>query len=87
MSNDLVKRLRATTYGATVNPDGLEAIDRIEQLEAALRFYKDGNNYEAQKVWTTTFPQYEPDGYRMVTPVLSDKGSRARAALGEKKSD
>ena len=36
MSDDLVKRLRATTDGATVNPDGPEAADRIAELEAAL---------------------------------------------------
>lgn len=30
---DLVKRLRATTDGATVNPDGPDAADRIELLE------------------------------------------------------
>lgn len=37
MSDDLVKRLRATTDGATVNPDGPEAAARIAALEAALR--------------------------------------------------
>lgn len=37
MSDDLVKRLRATTDGATVNPDGPEAAARIEELEAALK--------------------------------------------------
>ena len=37
MTDDLVERLRAETDGATVNPDGLEAADRIEALEAALR--------------------------------------------------
>ena len=36
MSDNLVKRLRATTDGATVNPDGPEAADRIAELEAAL---------------------------------------------------
>tara|TARA_R110000868_G_scaffold304059_1_gene564556 strand:+ start:726 stop:941 length:216 start_codon:yes stop_codon:yes gene_type:complete len=33
MTDDLVKRLRAETDGATVNPDGLEAADHIEALE------------------------------------------------------
>ena len=37
MSDDLVKRLRATTDGATVNPDGPEAADRIAELEAKLK--------------------------------------------------
>ena len=36
MSDDLVKRLRATTDGATVNPDGPEAAARIAALEAAV---------------------------------------------------
>ena len=36
MSDDLVKRLRATTDGETVNPDGPEAADRIAELGALL---------------------------------------------------
>jgi hypothetical protein len=32
MTDDLVKRLRAETDRATVNPDGLEAADYIEKL-------------------------------------------------------
>ena len=36
MKDDLVERLRAETDGATVNPDGLEAADRIEELEKRL---------------------------------------------------
>jgi chromosomal replication initiation ATPase DnaA len=35
--SDLEKRLRATTDGATVNPDGPEAAARIAELEAALQ--------------------------------------------------
>ena len=68
----------------------------IERLREALQFYASKNNYKTKKVWTTTlmtkniaFPQYEPDGYKIVsqyhTPVLSDNGERARAALPEKK--
>jgi hypothetical protein len=34
--SDIVQRLRATTDGATVNPDGLEAAAEIERLRAAL---------------------------------------------------
>ena len=67
----------------------------IERLREALQFYASKNNYEKKKVWTKTlmikniaFPQYEPDGYKIVsqyhTPVLSDNGERARAALKEK---
>ena len=72
-----------------------KAADEIEQLRDALQFYASKNNYETKKVWTTTlmikniaFPQYEPDGYKIVsqyhTPVLSDNGEKARAALKEK---
>ena len=75
------------------------ALREIERLREALQFYASKNNYEKKKVWTTTlglksemiknaaFPQYEPDGYKMVsqyhTPVLSDNGEKARAALKE----
>ena len=55
----------------------------IKRLREALQFYASKNNYEKKKVWTTTLPQYEPDGYNIVTPVLSDNGERARAALKE----
>lgn len=37
MTDDLVERLRAETDGATVNPDGLEAADRIEILEGLVQ--------------------------------------------------
>ena len=40
---DIVERLRATTDGATVNPDGLEAAAEIERLRAALRQIKRGS--------------------------------------------
>ena len=32
VTDDLMKRLRAETDGATVNPDGLQAADYIEKL-------------------------------------------------------
>lgn len=44
MTDDLVARLRAETDGATVNPDGLEAADRIELLEKVLKRAVDGYN-------------------------------------------
>ena len=59
----------------------------IERLRDALQFYASKNNYEKKKVWTTTFPQYEPDGYKIVTPVLSDNGEKARAAFQQKESE
>jgi len=37
MGDDLAKRLRATTDGATVNPDGPAAADRIAELEGRLQ--------------------------------------------------
>lgn len=50
MTDDLVKRLRkiegGDKYGSTVwyrNPDGTEAADRIEKLEAALRNIAEGD--------------------------------------------
>ena len=69
--------------------------DEIERLREALQFYASKNNYETKKVWTTTlmikniaFPQYEPDGYKIVsqyhTPVISDNGERVCAALKER---
>ena len=72
----------------------MEAADEIERLREALQFYASKNNYKTKKVWTKTlmikniaFPQYEPDGYKIVsqyhTPVLSDNGEKARAALKE----
>jgi hypothetical protein len=59
------------------------ALREIDRLREALQFYASKNNYEKKKVWTTTLPQYEPDKYKIVTPVLSDNGERARAALKE----
>ena len=75
MSDDLVKRLRATTDGATVNPDGQEAADRIAELEAALDFYAKPENYR---------PQTYQAGWGLVD---EDCGKRARAALEGGKKD
>ena len=51
MSDDLVKRLRATTDGATVNPDGPEAAARIGELEAAIQqARRDGREEAARRV-------------------------------------
>jgi len=55
----------------------------IERLREALRFYADETHYKPKKVFTTSMPQYEPDGYNMVIPVRVDKGTRARAALAK----
>jgi hypothetical protein len=38
--SDIVERLRATTDGATVNPDGLEAAAEIEQNRIDLNEYR-----------------------------------------------
>lgn len=59
------------------------AADEIERLRESLRFYADETNYKPKKVFTTSMPQYEPDGYNMVIPVRVDKGTRAKAALAK----
>ena len=66
-----------------VNGKTEEAADEIERLREALRFYADETHYQPKKVWTTSMPQYEPDGYKLVTPVLADKGTRAKAAIAK----
>ena len=79
---DIVERLREGKSAGGYWREK-EAADEIERLREALQFYASKNNYEKKKVWTTTLPQYEPDGYKIVTPVLFDNGERARAALKE----
>jgi hypothetical protein len=83
---DIVERLRGRKSAGGYWREK-EAADEIERLREALQFYASKNNYEKKKVWTTTLPQYEPDGYKIVsqyhTPVLSDNGERARAAMKE----
>ena len=79
MSDDLVKRLR---FGVALDEQGdvswcnqeamFKAADRIEQLEAALRFYANDENY--RQVWDDQFRTW-------VTDVLSDNGRIARKAL------
>lgn len=61
--------------------DGYRLETENEQMREALKFYANEDHYEPQKVWTTSMPQYEPDGYKTVIPVYSDGGARARAAL------
>ena len=56
---------------------------QVTELVEVLGFYADEDHYKPKQVWTTTFPQYEPDGYKMVTPALADKGMRARAAIAK----
>ena len=92
---DIIKRLELWKCKALKPPckrDALEyceckdiddAIAEIRWLRESLRFYADETNYELKKVWTTSMPQYEPNGYKMVTPVRVDKGTRARAALAK----
>ena len=77
MTDDLVKRLRKVEPDAPGertrwhrNPDGPEAADRIEALEAALRDIASG---KYSGVVLTSFPPKDP------------AVERARAALGEKK--
>jgi hypothetical protein len=70
MTDDLVKRLRDIGYCSP--EDVAEAADRIEKLEAALRFYANDENY--RQVWDDQFRTW-------VTDVLSDNGRIARKAL------
>ena len=77
---DIVERLR-TDFWREGDADLKEAADEIERLREALKFYANEDHYEPQKVWTTSMPQYEPDGYKLVTPVLADKGARARIGI------
>ena len=79
---DIVERLR-TDFWREGDADLKEAADEIERLREALKFYANEDHYEPQKVWTTSMPQYEPDGYKLVTPVLADKGTKAKAAIAK----
>jgi len=55
------------------------------RLRETLRFYADETNYKPKKVWTERMAQPGPDGYiveqKQVTPVLADKGARARIGI------
>lgn len=97
---DIVERLRSwfnydlCDYIEPAIPDIREAADEIErlrqqnaELERALQFYADEKHYETTKVWTTSFPQYEPDGYKIVFPVIVDNGVKARAAIAKATGD
>ena len=82
MTDNLVERLRAIDrdiilrrFDPEMSFDGMtahEAADRIEKLEAALRFYADNESYK--QVWDDQFRTW-------VTYVLSDNGRHARKAL------
>jgi hypothetical protein len=89
--SDLVERLRwhsedqATGKLRLTNPDGPEAADEIEALEAenarlreALEFYADLKTYETQYV--TRECGCCEDYYK---DIENDEGTRARAALAE----
>ena len=82
MSDDLVKRLLEPSFdtflGPIVEPIKMEAADRIEKLEAALRWYANDDQY--RQIWDDQFRTW-------VTDVLSDNGRRARAALKGKKDE
>ena len=83
MSDDLVKRLRATTDGATVNPDGPEAAARIAELEEALATARrEGIEESAQslieKYQSMVIRPNTPEAWRL--SILQD----LRAMAGEK---
>ena len=79
---DIVDELK-DAYSFLGDPLHRKAWEEIERLREALRFYADETHYQPKKVWTTSMPQYEPDGYKLVTPVLADKGTRAKAAIAK----
>ena len=60
-----------------------DAANKIKELEEVLKFYADEEHYRQQKIWTTTFLKSEPNGYKLIEPVVFDNGERARAALKE----
>jgi hypothetical protein len=77
MTDDLVKRLRVF---AELDPDLTEALDRVEELEAALRLGVDMR--EKQKAY---FKSYFQDLLLDCQKAERDFDVSARAALGEKK--
>jgi hypothetical protein len=85
MIDELAKRLRAvnTTQAPYANEHvtGLchEAAARIEQLEAALRFYADKTRYD-----NDTQIDRGDGTFDASCSILDDEGRIARAALGEK---
>jgi len=97
VTDDLVKRLREEiiVFGCPTirrNPDGQEAADRIEQLEAALRplaekyLWPDDTGFadeiRSDEDWDEQYNNREPDD------MWIERGwiRAARAALGEKKN-
>jgi len=80
MSDDLVKRLRATTDGATVNPDGPEAAARIVELKAenaglsANQCLHDIHGDESGNLYCPRIAELEAAIYQYVNHVVSYEG-------------
>ena len=76
MSDDLVKRLLEpvidTFFGPVIEPIKKEAASRIENLEAALKFYASNKNYK--QIWHEKRQMW-------VSDIASDQGKIARKAL------
>jgi len=77
---DIVERLRFRADEnyemlANIHEPLLEAADEIERLRAALEFYGNPDNWKSGG-WDHQFRMMSPE------PVYSDKGDKARAALG-----
>jgi hypothetical protein len=77
MTDDLVKRLR-DHLGLPSAYTCFHAADRIEDLEAALKFYATGKNYE--QIWHEKRQMW-------ISNIATDHGERARQLLGEKTDD
>ena len=79
MTDDLLKRLRCVGghHGTTrwyTNPDGPEAADRIDALEAENKALREGLEFYSDKAnWLVP--------YIAASPVVIDGGHRARALL------
>ena len=84
MTDDLVKCLRNRANGimhwVTVERMVTEAADRIEALEAALRYYADEENWRGKFIYEQPGVIRHEGGF-----IRGDRGKIARTALGEKK--
>jgi hypothetical protein len=83
MTDTLADKLRQITADDNDEADVLfEAADRIEALEAALRYYADEENWRGKFIYEQPGVIRHEGGF-----IRGDRGKIARAALGEKKDD
>jgi len=83
MTDDLVKRLREVKdWWREPGRTAEQAADRIEALEAALRYYANEENWRGKFIYEQPGVIRHEGGF-----IRGDRGKIARAALGEKKDD